>query len=53
MRDLTPWATGAARLLRSSGHLFIYESHPAVALWTWGQDVAAYELIATTSVAAP
>src|ERR1035438_9477157 len=40
MRDLTAWATDAARLLRPWGHLFIYESHPAVPLWTWDEDVA-------------
>jgi len=40
MRDLTAWATDAARLLRPSGHLFIYESHPAVPLWTWDEDIA-------------
>jgi hypothetical protein len=29
-----------ARLLRPSGHLFIYESHPMVPLWTWDEDQA-------------
>lgn len=38
MPDLTAWAREVARLLRSSGHLFIYEAHPAVPLWTWDQD---------------
>jgi len=30
MPDLTRWARDVARLLRPSGHLFIYEAHPAV-----------------------
>ena len=38
MPDLTGWARDVARLLRPSGHLFIYEAHPAVILWTWDQD---------------
>jgi SAM-dependent methyltransferase len=38
MRDLGVWAADAARLLRPAGHLFIYESHPAVPLWTWDED---------------
>jgi SAM-dependent methyltransferase len=38
MPDLRAWATDAARLLRPSGHLFVYESHPAVPLWTWDAD---------------
>jgi SAM-dependent methyltransferase len=40
MRDLEAWARDAARLLRPSGHLFIYEAHPAVPLWTWDEDAA-------------
>ena len=40
MPDLTAWATDAAHLLRPSGHLFIYESHPMVPLWAWDEDVA-------------
>ena len=40
MRDLDAWASDAARLLRPSGHLFIYEAHPMVPLWTWDQDIA-------------
>ncbi|HEY5249266.1 MAG TPA: class I SAM-dependent methyltransferase [Dermatophilaceae bacterium] len=40
MQDLTTWARDAARLLRPSGHLFIYEAHPMVPLWTWDEDVA-------------
>jgi SAM-dependent methyltransferase len=36
--DLTAWATEVARLLRPSGHLFVYEGHPAVPLWTWDED---------------
>jgi hypothetical protein len=27
-----------ARLLRPGGHLFVYEAHPAVPLWTWDED---------------
>jgi SAM-dependent methyltransferase len=38
MRDLNAWARDAARLLRQGGHLFIYEAHPAVPLWTWDED---------------
>jgi SAM-dependent methyltransferase len=38
MSDLTAWAADVARLLRPSGHLFVYESHPAVPLWTWDED---------------
>jgi SAM-dependent methyltransferase len=40
MRDLDAWARDAARLLRPAGHLFIYEAHPAVPLWTWDEDRA-------------
>jgi SAM-dependent methyltransferase len=40
MRDLAAWARDAARLLRPAGHLFIYEAHPAVPLWTWDEDKA-------------
>ncbi len=36
--DLNAWARDAARLLRPGGHLYIYEAHPTVPLWTWGQD---------------
>jgi SAM-dependent methyltransferase len=38
MPDLTAWARDAARLLRPGGHLFIYEAHPAVVLWSWDED---------------
>jgi SAM-dependent methyltransferase len=38
MPDLTAWALDTARLLRPGGHLFIYEAHPAVPLWTWDED---------------
>jgi SAM-dependent methyltransferase len=38
MPDLAAWARDIARLLRPSGHLFVYESHPAVPLWTWDAD---------------
>jgi SAM-dependent methyltransferase len=35
MYDLEAWAREIGRLLRPSGHLFMYEAHPAVPLWTW------------------
>ncbi|MGA2826479.1 MAG: class I SAM-dependent methyltransferase [Streptosporangiaceae bacterium] len=38
MADLAGWAREVARLLRPSGHLFVYEAHPAVVLWTWDED---------------
>jgi len=38
MPDLEKWARDVVRLLRPSGHLFIYEAHPAVPLWTWDED---------------
>jgi SAM-dependent methyltransferase len=38
MPDLTAWARDVVRLLRPSGHLFVYEAHPAVPLWTWDED---------------
>jgi SAM-dependent methyltransferase len=38
MPDLTIWARDVARLLRPAGHLFVYESHPAVPLWSWDSD---------------
>lgn len=38
MPDLTRWARDVARLLRPAGHLFVYEAHPAVPLWTWDED---------------
>jgi SAM-dependent methyltransferase len=38
MSDLDGWARDVVRLLRPSGHLFIYEAHPAVPLWTWDTD---------------
>jgi SAM-dependent methyltransferase len=36
--DLRAWAADVARLLRPGGHLFVYEAHPAVPLWTWDAD---------------
>jgi SAM-dependent methyltransferase len=36
--DVDAWAREAARLLRPGGHLFVYEGHPAVPLWTWDED---------------
>ena len=38
MAGLAGWAREVARLLRPSGHLFVYEAHPAVILWTWDED---------------
>jgi SAM-dependent methyltransferase len=38
MADLTAWARDTARLLRPGGHLFVFEGHPAVSLWTWDAD---------------
>lgn len=40
MRDLSAWARDVARLLRPGGHLFVYEAHPMVPLWTWDEDKA-------------
>ncbi|TCC31681.1 class I SAM-dependent methyltransferase [Kribbella speibonae] len=38
MRDIDAWARDAARVVRPGGHLFVYEGHPAVPLWTWDED---------------
>jgi SAM-dependent methyltransferase len=38
MPDLVRWAHDIVRLLRPSGHLFLYEEHPAAPLWTWDED---------------
>jgi len=38
IRDLAAWASDVARLLRPAGHLFIYEGHPMVPMWTWDED---------------
>jgi SAM-dependent methyltransferase len=38
LADLRAWAADVARLLRPGGHLFVYEAHPAVPLWTWDED---------------
>jgi SAM-dependent methyltransferase len=38
MPDLAKWAGDIARILRPGGHLFVYESHPAVPLWSWDED---------------
>jgi SAM-dependent methyltransferase len=38
MPDLDAWAATVARLLRPSGHLFVYEGHPMVPLWSWDED---------------
>lgn len=36
--DLSAWARDVARLLRPGGHLFVYEAHPLVPLWSWDAD---------------
>jgi SAM-dependent methyltransferase len=38
MPNLDAWAREAACLLRPGGHLFVYEGHPAVPLWTWDEN---------------
>ncbi|MGW7682620.1 class I SAM-dependent methyltransferase [Kribbella sp. NPDC054772] len=38
MRDIDAWARDVARLVRPGGHLFVYEAHPAVPLWSWDED---------------
>jgi SAM-dependent methyltransferase len=38
MPDIDAWARDAARLLRPGGHLFVFEGHPAVPLWTSDAD---------------
>jgi SAM-dependent methyltransferase len=38
MAYLDVWAREVARLLRPAGHLFVYEGHPAVPLWTWDEN---------------
>lgn len=38
MRDIDAWARDVARLLRPNGHLYVYEAHPLVPLWTWDDD---------------
>jgi SAM-dependent methyltransferase len=40
MTDVDAWATEIARLLRPGGHLFVYDGHPAFALWSWDLDEA-------------
>ena len=40
MEDLDAWAAEMRRLLRPGGHLFVYEAHPLVPLWTWDPDRA-------------
>jgi SAM-dependent methyltransferase len=52
MPDLAAWARDAARLLRPGGHLFVYEGHPAAALWTWDEDRPRIGKTAATSPAA-
>lgn len=42
LSDLTTWAREVARLLDHGGHLFLYDEHPAAAMWTW--DAAAPNL---------
>lgn len=38
MRDIQAWANEVARLLKPGGHLYVYEAHPAVPLWSWDED---------------
>lgn len=38
MRDIDAWARDVVRMVRPGGHLFVYEAHPAVPLWTWDTD---------------
>jgi len=38
--DIAEWARDVARLLRPGGHVFVYEGHPMVPLWTWDEDQA-------------
>lgn len=40
MPDIDAWARDIARLLRPGGHFFIFDGHPASALWSWDTDVA-------------
>ncbi|GIJ72342.1 class I SAM-dependent methyltransferase [Virgisporangium ochraceum] len=40
MTDLDAWAREVARLLRPGGHLWVYDGHPAFALWSWDLDEA-------------
>jgi SAM-dependent methyltransferase len=44
MSDLDRWARDVARLLRPAGHLFIYEGHPLVPLWTWNEETPGIRL---------
>jgi SAM-dependent methyltransferase len=39
MPSLTRWARDVTRLLRPAGHLFVFDGHPASALWTWDEDL--------------
>lgn len=38
--DLDAWARDVARLLRPGGHFFVFDGHPAAALWSWDSDLA-------------
>ncbi|MFG1606488.1 class I SAM-dependent methyltransferase [Actinoplanes sp. NPDC049265] len=40
MPDIDAWARDIARLLRPGGHFFIFDGHPAFALWSWDTDEA-------------
>ena len=40
MPDIDAWARDIARLLRPGGHFFIFDGHPAFALWSWDSDEA-------------
>lgn len=38
MTDLDAWAAEIARILRPGGHFFVYDGHPAFALWSWDEN---------------
>ena len=38
MRSIGEWARDVAGLLRPGGTLFVYDRHPAAALWSWDAD---------------
>jgi SAM-dependent methyltransferase len=40
MPDIDAWAADIVRLLRPGGHLFVFDGHPAFALWSWDRDKA-------------
>lgn len=40
MPDINIWAQDVARLLKPGGHLYVYEAHPMVPMWSWDEDEA-------------